>query len=226
MTKVAVTRAERSGPAAERVRRAALTLFARKGFHGTGIRDLAEAAGLSSASLYHYMGTKEDLLLAIMRECVDRLLAVGRRVTAGEPDPRARLAALVQVHVLSHALHPMETAVVNHELRALSRGARAGVVAKRDEYEELWRAAIEDGCADGVFRSAAPGVTRLALLEMCSGVARWYSPRGKLALTELAVHYTEICFGALHAAGATVDAGAARRHARVVTEVWGVPVRR
>ena len=44
------------------MRAAALTLFAERGYHGTGIRQLADAAGLSSASLYHYMGTKEELL--------------------------------------------------------------------------------------------------------------------------------------------------------------------
>lgn len=115
-----VTKAAKAAPAADRIRRAALTLFAAKGFHGTGIRDLAEAAGLSSASLYHYMGTKEDLLLRIMRECMIRLLTAGHRVVAADPDPRSRLAGLVQVHVLSHALHPLETAVVDHELRALS----------------------------------------------------------------------------------------------------------
>ncbi|WHT17494.1 TetR/AcrR family transcriptional regulator [Crossiella sp. CA-258035] len=221
-----VTKAAKAAPAADRIRRAALTLFAAKGFHGTGIRDLAEAAGLSSASLYHYMGTKEDLLLRIMRECMIRLLTAGHRVVAADPDPRSRLAGLVQVHVLSHALHPLETAVVDHELRALSPAARASVVAQRDEYEDLWRAAIEEGCASGVFRSSAPAVTRLALLEMCGGVARWYSPRGRLALTGLAVHYTEIAFGALRAEPSTVDIEAARLRTGLVSEVWGGAARR
>ena len=57
----------------ERVRRAALELFAERGFHGTGIRQLAERAGLSSASLYHYMGTKEDLLVELMRAAKELL---------------------------------------------------------------------------------------------------------------------------------------------------------
>ena len=52
-------------PTGERVRQAALELFAERGFHGTGIRQLAERAGVSSASLYHYLGTKEDLLVAL-----------------------------------------------------------------------------------------------------------------------------------------------------------------
>ncbi|WP_086788678.1 TetR/AcrR family transcriptional regulator [Crossiella equi] len=209
-------------PAVERIRHAALTLFAAKGFHGTGIRDLAESAGLSSASLYHYMGTKEELLLGIMRECMARLLTAAHRVAAEQPDPAGRLAGLVQVHVLSHALHPLETAVVDNELRALSEPARAGVVRQRDEYEALWQDTIEDGRTRGVFRTGAPSVTRLALLEMCSGVARWYSPRGALSLTGLAAHYTEIAFGALHATAP--EPSSVDRHARLVAEVWGVPL--
>ena len=58
-------------------------LFATKGFHGTGIRDLAQEADLSSASLYHYMGTKEDLLAEIMHTALNRLLDAAQPPAAG-----------------------------------------------------------------------------------------------------------------------------------------------
>ena len=48
------------------VRRTALELFAAHGFAGTGIRQLADAAGVTSSTLYHYMGTKDDLLLELI----------------------------------------------------------------------------------------------------------------------------------------------------------------
>ena len=51
--------------------------FARDGYAATGIRQLAEEAGLTSAALYHYMGSKEDLLVAIMRSTI--LSACGRK---------------------------------------------------------------------------------------------------------------------------------------------------
>jgi len=73
--------------ARQRVRDAAVHLFAVKGFHGTGIRDLAEAAQLSSASLYHYMGTKEGLLVSIMVESLERLLETGRRLVVESATP-------------------------------------------------------------------------------------------------------------------------------------------
>ncbi len=206
----------------ERVRAAAVKLFATKGFHGTGIRDLAQEAELSSASLYHYMGTKEDLLADIMRTALNRLLGAAREAIADSTDPVRRMRSLVAVHVLAHAVGPAETRVVDNEVDVLSPAARAPVVALRDDYERLWAAAIEDGVGAGVCHTAHPAVTRLALLEMCSGVARWYSPQGALTLEELAGHYAGLVLRAL-GCGATGDTGL-RRCREIVAKEWGVSV--
>jgi AcrR family transcriptional regulator len=207
----------------ERVRAAAVKLFAAKGFHGTGIRDLAQEAELSSASLYHYMGTKEDLLAEIMRTALERLIRAAHQATAGVADPERRLRALVVLHVLAHAIEPEQTRVVDNEVDVLSPAARGPVVALRDTYERLWAAAIDDGVAAGTFRTTHPAVTRLALLEMCSGVARWYSPHGPLSLEALAEHYAQL---ALRALGRNSATGVSEvKHCReIVANEWGVPV--
>jgi AcrR family transcriptional regulator len=174
-----------------RVQDAALRLFAERGYHGTGIRQLADAAGLSSASLYHYMGTKEELLLAIMRTSLSDLLASADRLSV-LADPRERLVALVQLHVRTHAAAPEQTRVVDDEVNALSAVARAEVVALRDRYEELWQAVLEEGVASGCFEAGSVAVVRRALLEMCSGVARWWTPAGELDLDTLAAEYATL----------------------------------
>lgn len=172
----------------ERVQDAALRLFAERGYHGTGIRQLADAAGLSSASLYHYMGTKEELLVAIMRSSLTGLLDAADQI-AGITDPEERLVALVQLHVRTHASSPEQTRVVDDEVNALSAEPRAEVVALRDRYERLWQSALEEGVAQGTFRIGSIAVARRALLEMCSGVARWWTPDGELDLAELQHEY-------------------------------------
>jgi AcrR family transcriptional regulator len=176
----------------ERVQAAALALFAERGYHGTGIRQLADAAGLSSASLYHYMGTKEELLVAIMRTSLAELLAAAEQVSAAEPDPRERLVRLVRLHVRTHAAAPDQTRVVDDEVRALSVGARAEVVGLRDRYEALWQQALDDGVSRGEFQVGSAAVVRRALLEMCSGVARWWTPAGELDLDALADEYAAL----------------------------------
>jgi AcrR family transcriptional regulator len=173
----------------DRVRRAAVELFAARGFHGTGIRDLAQAAGLSSATLYHYMGTKEDLLAEIMRTSLTRLIEAAEQVISATDDPVRRLTGLVEMHVRAHAEQQLETLVVDGEMRALTGPRRAEVVALRDRYERFWQDAIASLDVD------APQVARLAMLEMCSGVSRWYSPKGALSLDDLASRYAAMALG-------------------------------
>ncbi|TIC86471.1 TetR/AcrR family transcriptional regulator [Nocardioides sp. GY 10127] len=190
-----------TGTTGARVEDAALTLFAERGFHGTGIRQLAEAAGLSSASLYHWMGTKEELLARLMRQALTRLTdaAVADLAAAPQDDPRTRVAVLVRVHVREHALRRRETRVVDGELAALGEGTRAEVLDLRDTYEQLWAEEIRRGCEDGAFTVARPDVARRAVLEMCSSVARWYRPDGPLDVEELAATYVDLTLRALGA---------------------------
>lgn len=182
-------------PTSERVREAALDLFASRGYHGTGIRQLAEHAGLSSATLYHYMGTKEDLLTEIMRTCLERLIADAEELAARIRDPRDLLTALVRMHVRAHAERPRETRVADGEIDALGPAPRAQIVALRDRYERIWQDAVDAvrAGARGADRDAATGedshLVRRALLEMCSGVAHWYRPDGALGLEDIADQY-------------------------------------
>jgi AcrR family transcriptional regulator len=185
-------------PAGERIRVAAVELFAERGFHGTGIRDLAVRAGLSSATLYHYMGTKEDLLVRIMTESLQRLLTAGRQITE-QGSPAEQMVGLVGVHVLTHATWRLETRVVDGEMRALSAGRHVQVVDLRDAYEEIWQQTIEAGHRARVFRVRDSRLARLALLQMCSGVAHWYQPHGPVTLADLARGHAEMALGLLGA---------------------------
>jgi AcrR family transcriptional regulator len=203
-----------------RVRAAAVALFAVKGFHGTGIRELADAAGLSSATLYHYIGTKEDLLVDIMQTSLDRLLTAAGQVLTESPSPVAAMSGLVQTHVVAHALRQAETVVVDTELRALSPERRRPIVALRDEYEDLWESVIEKGQASGTFQVPDPSVARLALLQMCSGVANWYASGGRHTLAEIAEMHARLCLAML-GAGPEPGLPAAGHYIRLVAGVWG-----
>lgn len=103
-----------------RIHRAAVDLFARKGFAATGIREIADGAGITSGALYGYMGTKEELLFAIMRSTIDPLTRHGERIVSGGDRAPERLVALVEQHVRFHCAHPRYTLITDSELRALT----------------------------------------------------------------------------------------------------------
>lgn len=179
-------------PTADRIRAAALRLFAQKGFTAVGIRELAESAGLSSASLYHHMGTKDDLLVSIMVDGQAHLTATALAAIDGIERPEVRLARLVQVHVVMHAVFQLECRVVDTELRSLTGTDRQTVVDARDEYQALWSDTLLAGSRQGVFTVDAPQLATLALLDLCTGVAEWFRPGGERDAYALAQHHVAL----------------------------------
>jgi AcrR family transcriptional regulator len=183
-----------------RIEQAALQLFAAKGFEATGIRDIADRAGISTAALYHYMGSKDELLLDFMLVSMTQLIRVAREALETADGPAAELATLVRAHVGFHTLDPQRSLVADDELRALSEDFFARVMQLRDGYERLWADTLERGLRSGVFRFSDGRITRLALLEMCNGVARWYSDQGPMQPGQIADAFTDLSLAMVGAA--------------------------
>lgn len=174
----------------ERIRSAAIDLFAAKGFHGTSVRDLAQAVGIEAASLYYHFPSKQDLLLSLFDQIMDDLLDRMRTASGGAGDPLQRLVAVLRGHVLYHIAHRKEAFVSHSELRSLTPSNRRLIVAKRDRYEKALRELLEAGVASGDFHVDDVPVTATTLLVMCSGVSDWIQPRGRLGADDVAALYT------------------------------------
>jgi len=72
---------------------AAARLIAEKGYHETSMRDIAAELGMSAASLYHYFPGKEDLVVALQRECFEKLMCDAEAVLQPLADPVERIHA-------------------------------------------------------------------------------------------------------------------------------------
>src|SRR5258705_11319337 len=81
-------------PTKQRIEQAALQLFAAKGLEATGIRDIADRAGLSTSALYHYMGSKDGLLVAFLVQSMTRLTRVAWAALDAAAGPAAQMPAL------------------------------------------------------------------------------------------------------------------------------------
>ena len=184
-------------PTGERVEQAALRLFATRGFEGTGIRSIADEAGITLGSLYHYIGTKEDLLDRLMQRSMRGLLDPGREIVQGTEDPRERIVRLVELHVHRHAEDNLLSIVGDAEIRSLTPARRRKAVALRDAYEALWEETISEGSRQGDFRVVDVKLATFALLEMCSGVAYWYSPKGRLSLDAISTAFVAMALNLL-----------------------------
>jgi AcrR family transcriptional regulator len=209
-----------------RIMTAALRLFTRKGFQAVGIRDIAQEAGISTATLYHYMRTKEDLLLALMSDRLHRITRAAELAIQDGEEPAAELAALVRTHVICHALYPSH--VVDDELRSLSKRSRRSVVALRDRYEDIWREILERGNRrGGPFHMPDPRFARLALMGMCNGVNRWYSSNGPADVEKVADGFADLALATVRASAngqplrlRDLRLPPARRYTAIVGEVY------
>jgi AcrR family transcriptional regulator len=180
----------------------AATLFSQRGYHAVGIRDLAEAVGLSTSTLYHYYATKQDILFAIisrfLEEFTERQVA-GLRVT--EVAPAERLARAVDTHVELTVTRSEELLVGSPVLNALSADQQARIAALRRRYRDTVRDVIAEGAAAGTFHITDPLLTAMAMLDMLDGVRSWYYPDGPLALPELAARYRAFALALCQAGG-------------------------
>lgn len=183
----------------DRIREAALALFAAKGFHATSVRDIAGRAGVTTASMYYYVHSKDELLADIMRDGIERLLSAALSVVADLSTPADQLCGLIDLHVWVHGVRQRQAQVSDAELRALTGDARKEILALRDEYQALWITTITEGSLSGAFQADDAHLAAFALLEMCTGISRWYSPRGAMSLAEISLAYSRYAMGMLDA---------------------------
>ncbi|MEJ8279498.1 TetR/AcrR family transcriptional regulator [Pseudonocardia spirodelae] len=183
--------AEWPHPTCRRIVAAALESFAARGFHGTGIKHIAQGSGLSTAALYVHFAGKEDVLFALSRR--GHVLARELVLAAvADPDPRAALATLVRDFTAWHAEHRTLARVVQYELGALTDAHRAEVLVLRRETEEAVRGLVRRGAAAGVFTVPDVRAATAAVLSLGIDVARWYEPGGRWTPQELGGHYAAL----------------------------------
>ncbi|GFZ86985.1 TetR family transcriptional regulator [Nesterenkonia alkaliphila] len=184
-----------------KVRQAALECFAANGFHGTSIRQIAGAAGLSVPGMYHYYTSKHEILDSLCEVAMETLLTASR-TAAERPDTPVleRFDSLIRVMVLFHARFSAIAFVTLSEIRSLQGEARVRHIAARNEQQALLNRLIEEGCAEGVFGTAHPRHAARAITAACLGVSRWFRPEGQNTPEELAEIYVDICRAAAGAA--------------------------
>ena len=181
------------------VRDAALTLFAERGYHGTSMKDIAEAVGMRAPSLYNHVGAKQELLVEIVEATLVDLQRLHEEAVGSTRDVGEALRRAVEAHVRYHARHPREVRVGNRDLPALEPANRDRVIGMRRRYARSWQALLQRGADLGRFDLPDARLASYAILEMGIGVATWFRPDGPLSEDVVAYHYGDM---ALRLAGA------------------------
>lgn len=174
----------------------AAALYARDGFQGASIADLAQACGVSKSLLYHYFGSKEDILFEIMSDHVEHLRQVAREALAAAPaDPAARLSALTHAFLRAYVGAADRHKVLVNDLDRLPEERRRTVVAAERELIDMVGEALAGlGPRYGATRAERRASTML-YFGMINWTHTWYEPEGAVGIEALADRAVAIWLG-------------------------------
>lgn len=181
----------------ENVLEAAVTLFSRKGYHGTTVRDIAEESGMLSGSLYAHISSKEDLLFAIVDKAAGEFLAAIEAVASDPGSAAHKLRAAMVAHLRVVAQSLDAATIFLHEWKALSPDRRAIIAQKRRAYERGLARIIREGVASGEFRPVDEKFARLLILSAVNWLYAWYDPAGPLSPEQVADRFAELLLSGL-----------------------------
>lgn len=169
-----------------RILSAAASLFRQKGYSATTTRELAAAAGIQKASLYHHFRTKEDLLYEITMGALDRVTAEVSQAMKIGATPSERLQNGMRTH-LTTALGDRDIyATMLFDLRALSAERQRSVIRRRRDYESMIEKEILAAQRAGELRTDVDARhLTLALLNLLNWTMFWFNPRGPYSVTQL-----------------------------------------
>ena len=171
----------------------AARLFAERGYQATSIGDLTEATGLAAGGLYHYIGSKEQLLFRICDELLEPLLEEARAIVARDAPAPEQLRELLRAWLAHIERHRHHMLVFAQERRVIAHDRQWQKVRRqRREFVKILDEVLARGEAAGTMAFADRGLTLLALLGMVNYVPQWLRPRGRLAVEQIADGFCDL----------------------------------
>lgn len=153
--------------------KAAASLFARRGFHDTSVRDLARETGRSLAGLYHYFSGKEELLFQIQHHCYGSLLATVRQLLAAEcaKTPHEKLVLFISHHLSYFRQNMDEMKVLAHEDTTLTGEHGERILQLKREYSQILVNVVGEYASEVLPRPGRPPADLAAFILF--GMMNW-----------------------------------------------------
>ncbi len=180
----------------------AAAMFAQRGLRATTVRDIADAAGILSGSLYHHFASKEEMVDEVLRSFLDWLFDRYQHIIDTEPNPLARLEGLFMASFDAIEHHHAEVVIYQDEAKRLAGQPRFGYIGELNVRQRtMWVDVLTEGIAAGYFRPGIDVDLVYRFIRDTTWVSvRWYQPGGPLTAAQVGRQYLAIVLG-----GITVD---------------------
>ena len=178
----------------ERILRAAVQIFSEQGIENAKLADVAEMLGMTAPALYYYFPSKEELVFACCADTLDEMIAgIREAAAAAGRDPVERLRAIITAQMMFElkvaAVTPLLNGVLfgpQYLVNLLQEPQRERIVTQHRTLLNLYRSAINDGVAAGLFEVAEPTIATFNILAMVQYSSIWFRKSGRRSAQSIA----------------------------------------
>jgi TetR/AcrR family transcriptional regulator, cholesterol catabolism regulator len=175
-----------SGERWQTILKGAAEVFRREGFARARLEDVAVEVGINRASLYYYVGTKEELLVALIEQPAYTMTRHCREALESDASADEKLRRALRAYIEDLAASPEAFLLFSESQHLAAIPEAKDIAANADAYGKTLLAIVEEGVASGVFRKDLdPRLVMLGILGMHNWIHRWYVPGGRNTLTEI-----------------------------------------
>jgi len=179
--------------------RAAVKVFAQKGFFNSKVSDIAGEAGIADGTVYLYFKSKDEILHSIFDQAMDVFIEEGRKELELLSTPEERLRKIAELHLERLGADRDLAIVFQVELRGSIKFMQEFSAAGFADYLDIIRKTVEDGQLTGVFRDDIKPVVAAKILygALDEMVTNWILSKKKYALAPMAEEVLKTYFGGM-----------------------------
>ena len=181
----------------EAILRAAIKVFARRGYFSSKVSDIAGEAGIADGTVYLYFKSKDEILHSIFDRAMAEFIEEGRREIALIDAPVERLRRIAHLHLEKLGADRDLAIVFQIELRGSTKFMQEFSAAGFGQYLDIIRETIKDGQLAGVFRNDIKPVVAAKILygSLDEMVTNWILSKKSYPLEPMADEVLKIFLG-------------------------------
>lgn len=173
-------------------------LFAEQGYDATSLQDIAQAMGMSRQALYHYVKSKDDVLVMLVEGQLEDTVRQMRTIVADadlSAAEKVRAITVVQAGHVGDAPSRFRLLIMSEA--SLPPKLRKRYVRARHAALDLMREVIHGGVLAGEFRAVDDRLAAFGLIGMVNWMAWWYDPAGSITVDEVCEHLADLAIASL-----------------------------
>ena len=182
----------------ERLIRAGIDLFYKKGYPNTTIRDIGEKASISTSVIYHYFKDKEEVLFEIIQIAGDDLFRLLNNIIEEEKEPVKCLEKMIKAHMVDWCLkRKKESKIIVMDDAWLTRERRKINIESQRKLYSLYKERLVELRKKGLIIDADLTVLCFSIFGIVAQSIRWFNEKGSLSKEEVAQNVINILFNGI-----------------------------